>query len=207
MLRIVIPSLTGKILTNVDSCPVPYRLLVVSGGFLGECRHFGVEKCGEGLIVMLDSDIILSKECWKILLGTERGEFSIGVVNVFGATSHVSTRVFAIHFEDYLKVGGFDCNIKYTFEDGDFYYRAVASGLRCRGVSSKYFRHIDHKPRSFSGSFKVFYNVEAAKMLVKYKRAYYSNLWSFFGLRSNLKSARVTVIKGLALLYYLMKQL
>lgn len=174
-LSIIIPSCLETVLTNVSSCPIPYQLIVARDEGLGYARHLGFQRSNGDLIVMFDDDLILDGKIWRYILRLEKGSFIMGV-----NYGNISTRVFAIHRCDYTRVGGFDCKLRYCFEDGDFYIRALRAGLTCKFLPSKLYAHIPHRHRTADRWLLVRLSWEYSHVLVKYKRYVFKNMFEFF---------------------------
>jgi glycosyltransferase involved in cell wall biosynthesis len=165
----------NKTLTNLKSCPVPYEVIVTNIRGLGRARHEAVKKANFELIVQFDDDLVIYPNLWKIILGLQQGEFIMAHVG-----EHVSTRVFAIHKSDYYRIGGFNPEIMYIFEDGDFYNRALQKSLKAKIVSSDFYSHIDHRPRIMNRWLLVRLSWEHTRFFIKYKKNVNIKLWYFF---------------------------
>lgn len=179
MLSIVIPTCktTIRTLESLKDCPVPYQLIVTNVRGVAKARHAGALKAKYPLIAMFDDDLTIMPPVWKAILGLKQDEFLLTHVG-----EHLSSRVFAIHKSDYLSVGGFDTSIKYTFEDGDFAIRAQRAGLKLKILPPQLLIHNEHLHRGASGPFGMnlgFWN-EYARLYVKYKRQFESNLLAPF---------------------------
>jgi len=165
LISIIILSGKNQVLTNVDSCPVSHEVIIEKSRGLGFARDLGAQKSKGDLIVMFDDDLKLNPKIWDFILNLKGGEFAL-------ATKYhrVSSQVFAVHISDYAAVGGFDPEIRYVFEDGDFYLRALRMGLTCKIIPTKYYAHIPHRLREQNRFLGIKYNWEFTKFIVKYKR-------------------------------------
>jgi GT2 family glycosyltransferase len=185
---IVIP--TGKpIVTTLDSlgsCPIPHQVITSTFNGVGKARHIGALKAKYPLLVMFDDDLTVSPLIWKTLLKLEDGEFMLTHVG-----EHLSTRIFAIHLKDYLRVGGFNSEIKFIFEDGEFAYRAQQAGLKLNVLPLELVMHIEHRSRAHVGPFSLnlHFWAEWAKMYVKYGKHFERNLFAPFEVRHDYKVA------------------
>lgn len=180
-LSIIVPSkscdrrLVWRLLANVGFCPVSYEFIVVSYDGIGFARHAGVLRSTGNLIVMFDDDVILNPKIWSYILNLSRGTFFMAV-----NCGNISTRAFAIHRQDYDLIGGFDPTIKYCFEDGDFYVRALRQGLTCKFIPTTLCTHLPHLHRTTDRWLLVRLSWEYTHMLVKYKRYVFKNMFEFF---------------------------
>ena len=140
----------------------------------GKARNVGAIMSGKnGLMVQFNDDLILSSAIWAFLLTLKPGEFAFQIDRSCG--THVCSRVFAIYLEDFWKVGGFDSNLKYFFEDGDFYHRAILHGLRFREVPETLAIHIPHAHAFYKPKKWLATESEFCMLFVKYNQ----NLISF----------------------------
>ena len=99
-----------------------------------------------------------------------------------------SSKVFAIHKDDYLKIGGFDSSsLNYLWEDGEFALRASALWFKVAPVPSSIYRHLEHQRRCLDKQYFVFFNWEYARLFVKFRRRIYPNLIMWFFDMLNLK--------------------
>lgn len=162
---------------NVNgTCLVPHTFTVAYEEGLGKARDAAIQRSFQtwsDFIVMLDNDLKLSTELWSWLFQLKEGTYAMVKVG-----EHYSTRVFAIHRRDYFKIGGFNKNIKYVFEDGDFAIRAKKQGLILRIIPNTLFKHKQH-PRNRYRNLTAL-NWEYCQMLVKYKRYVFRNLFEFY---------------------------
>jgi hypothetical protein len=151
--------------------------LVVSRAFgFGSARNEGAKVLGKtGLMVQFNDDLILSPEIWDFIFSLKIGEFALQVVNEW-----VCSRVFIIHLEDYWSIGGCDDSIKYAFEDGDFYLRAVKAGLRFRRVPDSLAQHIPHLHSWMKTKNMAKIDWEWTRLFVKYKRQAKHNMFAFY---------------------------
>ena len=192
---------TVKTLESLKKFPF-IRSVVVRTQGLGFARNLGVSKCNSDLVFMFDDDLIFGQNLMDLLLKVKPGEFAIA-----HNRDHYSTRVFAIHRSDYFNVGGFDSSIKYVFEDGDFVLRALKNGLKLKVVPSSLYFHVEHVPNRHKGGLAVFrLNKEYCRMLVKYKREVFSNLFMFFWYPKDYKiKLQDLVSKGFFMVFYIIK--
>lgn len=177
MISIIIPTAKTDVLTakSLVSCPVPYELIISKVAGVGAARAAGVSAAKNDLIVMFDDDLIIKPSLWQLVLSLKRGQFILAHVG-----EHLSTRVFAIHRCDYDLVGGFDSKIKYIFEDGDFYLRALKNGLKCKVISTAFYFHPYHTPRTVNRWLLVRLAWEYSRLYVKYKRDLHNYPTDFF---------------------------
>lgn len=171
-----------------------------SGVFgVGAARRELCSRAKGEVIVMLDDDVVLNSGVFGFLCSTPRGCFVMAHVD-----GHVSTRVFAIHREDYLRTKGFDSEIRYVFEDGAFYVEAVKAGLKPLFLSANNYVHKPHVNRTGDcRRFKSWF--EHGKMLVKYTHLVYPGLVGFFGFRSLLREPDVFLVKFFSVIYWLVR--
>jgi len=95
--------------------------------------------------VYFDSDLILHKEIWKVILNTKPGEFRM--YRKSENPPMPCTRVLSIHKQDFWRMGGFDETIQLAGEDRVFFLEAVYSGLRYVRIPSRLVEHIAHVTR------------------------------------------------------------
>jgi len=151
------------------------------------------------VLVMLDDDIFISEALFSELVNVAEGTFIVARVG-----KHFSSRVFAIKKSDYNKTPGFNPEIRFVFEDGDFVVNAVKCGLKCRVVPENRFIHLPHRNRT-SDKRKYLSWFEHGKMLVKYTQAVYPGIVGFFGFRSLLREPDVFCVKFFSVIYHLMR--
>jgi hypothetical protein len=151
--------------------------LVVSRAFgFGPARNFGAKLLGDsGLMVQFNDDLVLSPKIWDFIFSLKKGEFAFQVVDEW-----VCSRVFVIHLEDYWRIGGCDDNIKFAFEDGDFYLRAIKTGLHFKRVPDELAVHIPHLHSWMRMQNIAQIDYEWSKLFVKYKRQAKRNMFAFF---------------------------
>lgn len=185
---IVIPtrSPTPKTLQSLAACPVPHQIILSNYNGVGKTRHMGALKAKFDLLVMFDDDLAVSSEIWRVLLNCGLDEFIMTYVG-----GNLSTRVFAVHREMYLLVGGFDPAFRYVFEDGEFALRAQRLGLKLRVISPKFIVHVEHTPRAWVGPFR--FNLGFwwawAQCYVRFGRRFEPNLFDVFRLRLDWRVA------------------
>ena len=157
------------------NCSLPHELLIVRVRGWGLARCVALKRASCGFIVIVNGDVDVEAELWPVLLGCGRGEFFM--TNYRGGAC---SRVFAGWVEDVARVG-FDAGLKYIFEDGDFYVRALRAGLRCRVVPDGLFSHVEHRhdfiynPRS-----SFLFDIEYSRMMARYKFFVRRDLFNFF---------------------------
>jgi glycosyltransferase involved in cell wall biosynthesis len=164
-----------KTLETITSCPLPYDVEIIRESGLGYARDVGVSYAKSNLVVMLDDDLVIKPKLWNLLLNIQPREFFM-----CHEGEHLSSRIFAIHRDDYNRAGGFDPSIKYMFEDGDFAIRAQKAGLKLKVIPSHLYGHVAHKRRVDDINRMARMNFEYSQMLVKYKRHVFRNLFEFF---------------------------
>ncbi len=201
---IVVVSGKHRVLTtkSIKACPEPYELNINRTTGLGLARHEGILKTRAELIFMFDDDLILNPEIWPFLFSLKEGEFMMANVG-----EHLSARVFAIHRKDYFAIGGFDTRIKYIFEDGDFYLRALKTGLTFRAVPKSFYEHVYHTPRMHNRYLAVRLSWEYSKMYVKYGRDVCSYPLEFFRRPFNWRIIPFHFLtKTVGIPYYLLRR-
>jgi len=201
VVSVCVPSLKNNVSESDFTfyCPCPTEFLTSNLGGVGAARKHLASHCRGDLIVMFDDDVTVSPDLWSFILALPRGVFCMAIVD-----GHVSTRVFAIHREDYLHTKGFDAEIKFTFEDGSFFVEALKDGLHFKVVPKNLFKHKDHVNRTGDNRrFACWF--EHTKMLVKYKHFVYPGIVGFFGFRSLIREPHVFFIKIVGTLYWLIR--
>jgi GT2 family glycosyltransferase len=175
-ISLVIPSRKQApvAVSNSVSCPVKCEVILSSEIGLSKARNSGVRKSIYPFVVMVDDDVTLLPEGWAWLMSLRHGEFALAKVG-----NHLSSRTFAIWRDDFWYIGGFDESFKYVFEDGDFAIRAKKAGLHLKIMPSSFFVHHEHK-RGFRFRNLAALDFEYTRVLVKYKREVFSNLFEFF---------------------------
>ena len=184
-ISVVIPIQLGcKVQTNLSGCPQNCDAIFVRNLGIGLARSVGASAAKGDLIVMLDSDLVVKPELWTWLLTLKNGTFAMAK-----NTEHrnYSSRIFAIHRDDYVKVGGFNPSLKYLWEDGEFALRASNLGFKVVAVPSDLYQHIEHEPRCRNKQFFISFNWEYARLMVKFNRRIYPNLANWFFDLLNLK--------------------
>jgi GT2 family glycosyltransferase len=173
---LIIPSqkLVPVAASNGLICPVKCEVIISDEIGLSKARNSGAKKATYPLIVMVDDDVTLMPEGWQWLITLQHGEFALAKVG-----NHLSSRTFAVWRDDFWRIGGFDESFKYVFEDGDFAIRAKKAGLRLKIMPGNFFVHHDHK-RGFRFRNLAALDFEYTRVLVKYKREVFSNLFEFF---------------------------
>jgi hypothetical protein len=144
-------------------CVVPHKIVFCRAKGFANARNKAISK--EGLNVQLNDDLVLSPGLWQFTSTVKRGEFAFQLAHEETGDRPCS-RVFIIHQEDFSYVGGFNEKLKYFFEDGDFYYRALAKGLKFRVIPDDVALHISHKHAFYTAKLAV--ESEAAKVYVMY---------------------------------------
>lgn len=161
-----------KILSSLET-----KKFIVSRSYgYGLARNDAAKFFGKkGLMVQFNDDLVLSPDIWNYLNSYQRGEFGFMVVDEW-----VCSRVFVIHLEDFWRIGGCDENIKYAFEDGDFYIRATQQGLRFKPIPSKLAKHISHPHSWWTMKNIAQIDFEWSQLFVKYKRKAKRNMFAFY---------------------------
>ena len=155
---------------------IPYPCFISRVFGFGPARNYGAKHYGNsGLMVQFNDDLVLNPRIWGFIQAFKRGEFGLQIVDEW-----VCSRVFVIHLEDYWKVGGCMENIKFAFEDGDFYLRALQAGLRFRRIPSNLAIHIPHQHSWMSMKNIAKIDSEWSRLFVKYKRNAKRNMFAFF---------------------------
>jgi hypothetical protein len=129
----------------------------------------------------LNDDLVISPELWRYVLSLKRGEFGLQVIHNTKSGDQPCSRVFAIYGSDYWRVGGCDNSLKYFFEDGEFYIRALEAGLQFRRVPNECAVHIPHRHAFYDNKARVFaVTSEVCHVFVKYKRRVSCDFVGFF---------------------------
>jgi glycosyltransferase involved in cell wall biosynthesis len=184
-ISIIIPVQPGcKVQSDLSNSPLNSEVIIVRNSGVGFARSIGASAAKGDLLVMLDSDLVLSPDLWSWILKLQKGTFAMAK-NPERAS--YSTKVFAIHKEDYLEVGGFNPSLKYLWEDGEFALRASSRGLKVTPVPSNMYKHIEHESRCRNKDFFIFFNWEYARLFVKFRRIIYPNLAMWFFDMLNLR--------------------
>ncbi len=184
-ISIIVPVYSScKVQIDLSSCPFDHEVLFIRALGIGLARNLGASRAKGDLIVMLDSDLILKPELWSWLVNLRRGTFAM--VKNYEHNSY-SSRVFAIHKDDYVQTGGFNPSLKYLWEDGEFALRASELGLKIAPVPSTLYKHIEHEPRCLSKQFFILFNWEYARLFVKFSKKIYPRVERWFLDQANLK--------------------
>jgi GT2 family glycosyltransferase len=184
-ISVVVPVYSDcKVQTNLSSCPFHCEAIFVRTSGIGLARSMGALAAKGDLIVMLDSDLHVKPELWAWLLTLKHGTFAM-VKNP--EHQSYSSRVFAMHKDDYVKTGGFDHSLKYLWEDGEFALRASNLGFKIVPVPSNLYQHIAHQPRFQKKQFFVQFNWEYARLIVKFNRRIYPRPARWFFDQTSLK--------------------
>jgi glycosyltransferase involved in cell wall biosynthesis len=200
-LSIVIPTVKARAMVedSLGSCPVPCEVIVRRDSGIAFARNQGARAATLGLMVQLDDDLTLKPEIWSFIRSVKPGEFAMCYV-----TRHVATRVFIIHLDDFWQLGGFDEAIRYVWEDGEFYMRAVKAGLRFRLVPPNLYVHRDHTSVRMSSRLKAFKTGwEWCKFFARYNRWVEPNMFSFFLEPVRKRHYRDAVFKFVCTFYWL----
>jgi glycosyltransferase involved in cell wall biosynthesis len=202
-ISIIIPSCKDKIVTldSLDSCPVEFEVVVSKVSGLGRCRNYGARRAQYDLIVMFDDDIVLSPEIWRHVLNVKRGEFGMAFLSGFPCS-----RVFAVHAEDFWRIGGFDESIKFTGEDRDFYVRALSAGLKFKEVPLGLIQHREHSTRSNNIYVGIGSVRENMRFLLRYGRRFPQVFRVDFLDRIKRGQARTLLLQFIFLLYHIFKR-
>ena len=184
-ISIVIPVQLGcKTQTNLSACPPNCEAIFVRNRGIGRARSVGASIAKGDLIIMLDSDLVVKPELWTWLLTLKNGTIAMAK-NI--EHHNYSSRIFAIHIDDYDKVGGFNPSLKYLWEDGEFALRASNLGFKVVAVPSDLYQHIEHEPRCQNKQFFISFNWEYARLIVKFNRMIYPNVANWFFDLLNLR--------------------
>jgi glycosyltransferase involved in cell wall biosynthesis len=170
----------NKTLHSLNGLPDGSQVIVSTKRGLGFARNFGASCCTNSLMVQFDDDLEVEPEFWSWLQNLKSGEFAMATVDGVNP----ATRVFAVHLSDFFKVGGFNPNIKYIYEDWEFFRAAVKHGLRFKMVPNRLYIHIQHTNRN-EGRNKFKIHWESARIWAKYPA--YSG--DFFGRKNPLFNA------------------
>ena len=184
-ISIIIPVQPGcGIQTDLSNCPLNSEVIFIRNFGIGQARSIGASAAKGDLIVMIDSDLVVAPELWTWVLSLKKDTFAM-TRNVERAS--YSSRVFAIHKDDYFKIGGFDSSLKYLWEDGEFALRASSLGFKVSPVPSRMYRHIEHQSRCQNRQSFIYFNWEYARLFVKFRRTIYPNLIMWFFDMLNLR--------------------
>ncbi len=187
-ISIIVPIYSNhKLKTDLSSCPFDHEVIFIRALGIGLARSLGFSKSNGDLVIMLDSDLILKPELWSWMANLKRGTVAMVKNNKHNS---YSSRVFAIHKDDYIKTGGFNPCLKYLWEDGEFALRASERGLKISPVPSIFYEHIEHEPRCISKQFFMFFNWEYARLFVKFSRKIYPRVERWFLDQANLKKGK-----------------
>lgn len=168
----------------------------------GAARNYGAKLCGSsGLMVQFNDDLVLYPHLFSWLRTIQRGEFALQIVG-----SNVCSRVFALHVSDYWRVGGCDSRIKYYFEDGDFYIRALKAGLKFRKVPDMFVHHIPHQHALYNPVKNIYVSVEVARLYHKFGRNLRVSIFRFFvPFRDYRVVLQHFMLRCIFLCYYIIK--
>jgi GT2 family glycosyltransferase len=195
-ISIVVPVCSDcKVQTNLSGCPLPYEAIFVRTFGIGLARSMGASAAKGDLIVMLDADLHVRPELWTWLFTLKHGTFAM----VKNPEHHsYSSRVFAMHKNDYVKAGGFNPSLKYLWEDGEFALRASNLGFKVVPVPSNLYQHIEHQLRCQEKQFFVPFNWEYARLFVKFNRRIYPRVERWFLDQANLRNGKFNLAPILA---------
>lgn len=190
------------------SCPFPHRLIISHAVGWGKARNAGAKASGQtGLMVQLNDDLQISPELWKFVLTVKQGEFAFQIYNE-GGFSVPCSRVFIIHLEDFWRIGGCDSKLKYYFEDGEFYHRAIANGLKFRCVPTELATHTPHRHAFYNPRNWLQVEAEAAKVYVRFGQAFipFRHISGFFFPFHDYRVApQHFTLRVLFMVYYIIK--
>ena len=144
-------------------CPQPHRITLSRAKGFSNARNAAITI--GGLNIQLNDDLILTPKLWEFAQTIKPGEFAFQLAHE-ATGDRPCSRVFMIYPEDFYIAQGFDKDLNYFFEDGDFYYRALSKGLKFRAVPDEAAIHIPHKHAFYKPKPKA--EFEAAKIYVKY---------------------------------------
>ena len=201
---VIIPTIkkTCVTLNSLECCPVPHQLILSLEHGLGYARNYGAKQARNSLLVFLDDDVILKKEIWNSILTTHEGEFKM---TKYDDSNLPSSRIMAIHSEDFWRVGGFDESVKFNGEDKVFYLEAMCKGLKFKEIPTEYVTHVPHD-RWQNKRDAMNRILDTSRNFVRYGFNYKSPK-AFFGFTANPKMRlRSIVIRVFALLYYILKE-
>jgi glycosyltransferase involved in cell wall biosynthesis len=170
----------NKTLHSLNCLPDGSQVIVSTKRGLGVARNFGALCCHHPLMVQFDDDLEVNSEFWNWLRNLQVGEFAMATVDGVNP----ATRVFAVHLSDFFKVGGFNPEIKYIYEDWEFFRAAAKCGLRFKMVPQRLYIHVNHPNRN-EGRNKFKIHWESARIWAKYP--VYSG--DFFGRKKPLFNA------------------
>jgi glycosyltransferase involved in cell wall biosynthesis len=197
-----------EIYTDTLGCLYNCETIIVRNFGIGFARSIGASAAKGDLLVMLDSDLLVSPKLWTWLLKLKRGTFAMAKNS---ERRSYSSRVFAMHKDEYLNVGGFDASLKYLWEDGEFALRASTLGFKVAVVPSSMYRHIDHQRRFQNKQFFIPFNWEYARLYVKFSRKIYPNLAFWFFDMINLKKRQFnflpTMVRLIGFFFWNLKSL
>lgn len=160
---------------GVLNCSLPHETWIVKVRGWGLARYLALGSARCSFVVMVNGDVDVKAELWPILLSCQRGEFFMTNYNG-GACS----RVFAGWAEDVARVG-FDASLRFIFEDGDFYARALNKGFKFRVVPGNLFVHHEHRHDFiFNPRTSFLFDIEYSKMMARYKFFVRRDLFNFF---------------------------
>lgn len=199
LFSVAVLSLDGKQHYPLN-CSVPHECFVESSKGWGAARVNVMHRASCDLVVMINGDVQVKPELWNYVSKLKPGSFLM-----CREGEHVSSRIFAIHFSDYIKTGGFDPEIKYVFEDGDFYLRALNAGLKPMIIPSSLYSHVEHRHIVFDSRKAWKFDFEYCRMLVKYKRHVRRNLVWFFFQPFSLKRLPNMAFRVFATIYWLFR--
>lgn len=176
-MSIIIPSAKPILVTllSANLCPFRHEIIPVYGEGIGFMRNLGAKLSQYKQLVMVDDDLWLSPSLWCWLACLKDNEFAMAIVG-----EHVASRVFSVMSSAFWDVGGFDPSIRFMFEDGDFYVRALENGLKFKPVPSCLFRHIEHSRPLNDVRKLVSLDWDYARMFVKHRRHVKRNMLDFF---------------------------
>jgi len=192
---LVILSLDGS--HKSLNCNFPHETLIVKTRGWGKARCFGIDNAQNDFVVMVNGDVEVKAEAWPLLFSCKHGEFFMANHNG-GACS----RIFAIHREDCNSVC-FNSSLKYIFEDGDFYVRALAKGFKCHIVPSNLYVHPTHyNPILFDFKQSWFLDWEYSRMFAKYSFFVRRDLFNFFIQPFSVKRVPNMILRVYATLFW-----
>ena len=184
-ISVIIPVQPGcEAQTDLSGRPSHTEVIVVKNFGIGLARSIGAAAAKGDLMVMLDSDLVVAPELWSWVSALKNGTFAM-TKNAKRAS--YASKVFAIHKDDYLKIGSFDRSLRYLWEDGEFALRASSLGFKVVPVPASMYRHIEHQSRCMDKQSYVYFNWEYARLYVKFRRKIYPNLPMWFLDMLNLK--------------------
>jgi len=148
----------------------------------GKARNVAMMNARYPFVIMVNADVDVSPQLYSYLLDSVPGTV---FMNINYDAQGVGTRVFAMWYVDFRWRVQFDSSIKHVFEDGDFYARALQSGLTVKFVPPTLYSHPDHKHDYMTHDYRRtwFVEWEFSRMFIKHNfqvERNHRNLFLFF---------------------------